>query len=148
MSKVPLPDRGQPLDLSYVYQLASAINDIATQVTSSSSRYTTIDTVSAGQQSVKTADSRIVGGYVAVTNDSSNTTETESSFSYSFSDFQFVPIVTATPIIIGDVATDATKDVSVVLTTVTTNKVEGVVRFNTLGVTSVGINLVIVGIPV
>lgn len=148
MSKVPLPERGQPLDLTYIYQLANAVNDLSTQVTSSASRYTSIDTVSAGQQSVKTSDARVVGGFVNVTNDSSNTTGTETSFSYSFSDFQYVPIVTATPIIVGDVATDAAKDITVVLTTVTTNKVEGVVRFNTIGVSSVGINLLIVGIPV
>jgi hypothetical protein len=36
----------------------------------------------------------------------------------------------------------------VVLTRVTTNRVEGVVRFNTIGVASVGVNLMIVGVPV
>jgi hypothetical protein len=148
MSKVPLPERGQPLDLTYIYQIANALNDLSNQVTSSSNKYTSVDTVSAATQLIKTADTRIVAGYVVVTNTDSNTTESEATFSYNFTDFQYVPIVTATPILVGDVATDASKDVSVVLTSVTTNKVDGVVRFNTLGVSSVGINLIAVGVPV
>lgn len=148
MSKVPLPERGQPLDLTYIYQIANALNDLSTQVTSTSNKYTSIDTVSGQTQLVKTADSRIIGGYVVVTNTDSNTTESEATFSYNFTDFQYVPIVTATPILVGEVATDASKDVSVILTSVTTNRVEGVVRFNTLGVSSVGINLIAIGIPV
>jgi hypothetical protein len=148
MSKVPLPERGQPLDLTYIYQIANALNDLSSKVTSTSNKYTSIDVVSGETQLVKTSDSRIVGGYVNVTNTDSNTTESEATFSYNFSDFQFVPIVTATPILTGEVATDATKDVSVILTSVTANRVEGVVRFNTLGVSSVGINLIAIGIPV
>lgn len=148
MAKVPLPERGQPLDLTYIYELAKAINDLSSQFSSSANKYTSIDTVSAGQQSIRTSDARVVGGYISVTNDSENTTNAETKFTYNFSDFQYVPVVTATPIVSGEVATDASKDVSVVLTRVTANMVEGVVRFNTLGVTSVGVNLLIVGIPV
>jgi hypothetical protein len=148
MSKIPLPERGQPLDLTYIYQLANAVNDLSNQVSSSASRYTTIDTPGGDQRSVRTSDARIVGGYVKVTNLDSNTTGSEASFSYSFSDFQSIPIITATPILTGEVATDASKDISVLLTTVTTNNVSGVVKFNTIGVSSIGINFLIVGIPV
>jgi hypothetical protein len=148
MSKIPLPERGQPIDLTYIYQLANVVNELSTQITSSSNRFTTVETPS-GTQSVKTSDARIVGGYIKeVTNDSSTTTGTETKFSYTFDPFKFVPVVTASPIILGDIATDASKDVSVILTTVTTAKVEGIVKFNTTGVSSVGINLLIVGIPV
>lgn len=147
MSKVPLPERGQPLDLTYIYQLANAVNDLASQVSSSSNRYTSIETPS-GEQSVKTSDARIVAGYYEISNLSANTAGTETEFEYSFSNFQYPPIVTATPILVGDVATDASKDVTVVLRTITTNKVTGIIKFNTIGVSSIGINLVIVGIPV
>jgi hypothetical protein len=148
MSRVPLPERGQPLDLAYIYQLANAVNELAVQLSPTVGRYTSIDTVSAGTQSVRTSDARIVGGYVTVANNATTSPDGEGSFSYNFADFQFVPVVTATPILINEVGTDSGKDISVVLTKVTTNRVEGIVRFNTIGIASVGVNLIAIGIPV
>lgn len=148
MARVPLPERGQPLDLSYIYQIANAVNELAVQLSPTVGRYTSVDTVSAGTQSVRTSDARIVGGYVVVNNSSATTADGEGTFSYNFSDFKFVPVVTATPILTGNVGTDASKDIIVVLTRVTTNRVEGIVKFNTIGVADVGINIIAVGIPV
>jgi hypothetical protein len=148
MSKIPLPERGQPLDLSYIYQVANAVNELASQLSPTTGRYTSIDTASAGQQSVRTSDARIVGGYVTVTNSSTTSPDGEGTFSYNFSDFNYAPVVTATPILVDQNSTESGKDISVVLTKVTNNRVEGVVRFNTIGVASVGINLLMVGIPV
>lgn len=148
MSRVPLPERGQPLDLSYIYQLANAVNELAVQLSPTIGRYTSIDTVSAGTQSVRTSDARIVGGYITVANSSTTSPDGEGSFAYNFSDFKFIPVVTATPILINETSTDSGKNISVVLTKITTNRVEGVVKFNTAGVASVGINLLAVGIPV
>lgn len=148
MSKIPLPERGQPLDLNYIYQLSNAVNELSEELSPTTARYTSIDTAASGTQTVRTSDSRIIGGYVAVTNSSSTSPDGEGSFSYNFSDFAYVPIVTATPILIEEGSTESGKDITVVLTKVSTNRVEGVVRFNTIGVASVGINLLIVGVPV
>jgi hypothetical protein len=148
MSRVPLPERGQPLDLAYIYQIANAVNELATQLSPTVGRFTSIDTVSAGVQSVRTSDARIVGGFVLVSNSSATTADGEGTFSYNFSDFKFVPVVTATPILTSNIGTDASKDIIVILTRVTTNRVEGIVKFNTIGVADVGINLIAVGIPV
>ena len=148
MSKIPLPERGQPLDLSYIYQVANAVNELSSQLSPTTGRYTSIDTASAGQQSVRTSDARIVGGYVTVTNSSTTSPDGEGTFSYNFSDFNYAPVVTATPILVDQNSTESGKDISVVLTKVTNNRVEGIVRFNTIGVASVGVNLLMVGIPV
>lgn len=148
MAKVPLPDRGQPLDLSYIYQLAEAINNLSNQLSPVNAKYTTVDTVSNGKQTIRTSDSRIVGGFINITNSSSNTPDNEHEFTYAFSDFAYAPIVTATPIVTDTVNTQASKDVTVILTNVTTSRVDGVVKFGTTGVASIGINLIIVGIPV
>ena len=148
MAKVPLPDRGQPLDLSYIYQLAEAINNLSNQLSPVNAKYTTIDTVSNGKQTVRTSDSRVVGGFINLTNSSVSTPGGEQEFTYSFSDFAYSPIVTATPIVTDTNNTQASKDVTVILTSVTTSRVDGVVKFNTTGVASIGINLLIVGIPV
>ena len=148
MARVPLPERGQPLDLSYIYQIANAVNEIAVQLSPTVGRYTSIDTAGGVTQTVRTSDARIVGGFVEVTNDSATTADGESSFFYNFSDFKFVPVVTATPILTSNVGTEASKDIIVVLTRITTNRVEGIVKFNTIGVSEVGINIIAVGIPV
>ena len=148
MSKIPLPERGQPLDLSYIYQVANAVNELSAQLSPTTGRYSSIDTASAGQQSVRTSDARIVGGYVTVTNSSTTSPDGEGSFSYNFSDFNYAPIVTATPLLVDENSTESGKDISVVLTKITNNRVEGIVKFNTIGVASVGVNLLMVGIPV
>jgi hypothetical protein len=100
-------------------------------------------------QTVKTSDARIIGKFVPVTNNSSVNPDGEVEFYYNFgSDFAYVPIVTATPILIEESTTGSGKDLSVVLTSVTRSRVVGVVRFNKIGVASVGVNLLIVGIPI
>ena len=146
MAKVPLPERGQPLDVTYIYQLAEAVNDLSTQVSSATYNYTTVDTVSAGKQSVKTSEVRMIGGYVPVSNTSSVTTSSEKDFTYEFDgNFKHPPIVTATPVNTG--LTPSGKNVTVVLTYVGESRVEGTVRFNSPGDLSVTIHLIILGIP-
>jgi hypothetical protein len=146
MSILPVPERGQPLDVTYIYQIVKAINDLSVQVSPSTYKYVTVDTPTSGKQSVKASEARIIGGYVQVTTSTTQTAGSSQSFSYDFStDFKFAPVVTATPINVGN--TDAGKDVTVTLKSVSTSRVEGTVKFNTGGDTSIGINLVIIGIP-
>jgi hypothetical protein len=146
MAILPLPERGQPLDVTYLYQIVKAINDLSTQSSTSVYKYVTVDTPNAGKQSVKTSEARIIGGYVQVTSSSSQTAGSSQAFSYNFpSEFKFAPIVTATPINIGN--TDAGKDVTVTLLSISTSKIEGTVKFNIGGDTSIGVNLIIIGIP-
>jgi hypothetical protein len=148
MSRVPLPERGQPLDLSYIYQLANAVNELATQLSPTAGRYTSVDTVSAGIQNLRTSDARVVALYERVANSSTTSPDGEGSFSFTFSDFQFAPVVTATPILTDESNTESGKNITVVLTRITTNRVDGIVRFNSEGVASVGVNMIAVGVPV
>ncbi len=147
MAKIPLPQRGQPIDLSYLYEIANAINNLSAQVSPSSYKYVTVDTPTSGKQNVKASEAKIIGGYIEVANNSTVSASNEKEFSYSITggEFKYAPIVTATPVMIG--TTDAGKSASVILKNVTTSKVEGVVKFNVSGDAKVGINLIIVGIP-
>jgi hypothetical protein len=146
MAKVPLPERGQPLDVTYIYQLADALNDVSTQVSSATYNYTTVDTVSAGKQSIKTSDARVVGGYVEVANNSTVSAGNEKTFSYDFpSDFKYAPIASATAVNIGN--TPAGQNVNVILKSVTTSRVEGIVRFGASGDLSLAVHIIIIGIP-
>lgn len=145
MSRVPVPERGQPLDLTYIYQLANAVNDLSDELSTNSYNYLSVDTPTAGRQSVKTAEGKVVGGYIEVATSSTVSAGNEQEFSYSFEDFKYTPIVTATPVNIGN--TPAGRNVSVILKSITTSSVTGVVRYNTAGDVSLAVNLIIVGVP-
>ena len=146
MATVPLPQRGQPLDVTYIYQLANTINDLSTQISSATYKLTEVDTIGAGKQTIKTSESRLIGGYVEVANNSTVSAGNEKTFSYDFgSDFKFQPIATATAVNTGN--TPAGQNVSVILKTVTTSRVEGVVRFGASGDLSLAVNLIVLGIP-
>lgn len=146
MAKIPLPERGQPLDVSYIYELAKAVNELSSQVSPATYKYVTVDTPGVGKQSVKASEARILGGYIDVVSSATKSAGNEVAFSYDFpADFKYAPIATATPINVG--GTDAGKNVTVVIKTVTTSKVEGIVRFNSTGDLSVAVNLIVIGIP-
>lgn len=146
MAKIPLPERGQPMDVTYFYQLASAVNDLSTQVSSATYNYTSIDTSTGLKESIKTSDAKIIGGYVEVANNSTISAGNEKTFTYNFpADFKYAPIVSATPVNTGN--TPAGQNVTVILKTVTTSRVEGVVRFGASGDLSLAVHLIIVGIP-
>jgi hypothetical protein len=146
MAKVPLPERGQPIDVAYLYQMANGINQLSDQVSSATYNYATIDTASAGPQNVKTSEMRVVGGSITVQNNSTVTASSTKTFTYTFAgDFKYTPIVTATAVNIGK--TTAGENVSVVITDITRSSVTGLVRFNTSGDLSTVVNLIIIGIP-
>lgn len=146
MAKIPLPDRGQPLDVTYIYQIASAINDVSNEISSATYNYTTISTRDAGPQVIQTRAARIIGGYVDIaTNDMVSAGDTKPwSFPYS-SDFKYPPIATATVVNRG--TSDVGDDVTVIIRSVTTSRIEGIVRFNSSGQASTSVNILAIGIP-
>jgi hypothetical protein len=146
MAKIPLPELGQPLDVSYIYQLANAINELSLQVSPAIYKYVSVDVVNGVQQNAKASETRIIAGYADVVKSANQSIGSQQPFTYNFpADFKFAPIVTATPVNIG--GTEAGKNVSVVIKSITTSKVDGIVNFNSTGDVSIGVNLVIVGIP-
>jgi hypothetical protein len=146
MARIPVPERGQPLDLTYVAQIVNAVNEMSSEISPAVYKYVTVDTPSAGKQSVRASEARFVAGFVQVANNSSVNAGNEKTFSYSFpTDFKYPPIVTATLVNIGN--TSAGKDVSVVITGVTTSSIDGLVKFNISGDVSAGVNLIAIGIP-
>jgi hypothetical protein len=146
MAKIPLPERGQPLDVTYIYQLADAFNDLSDSFSSSVYNYTSVDTISAGTQNVPTSQSRIIGKIVSVADNSTVNAGNEKSFSVSFdTGFKYSPVVTASPVNIG--GTQAGQNITVVITSITTSGVTGVVRFNASGNLSVSVHVIAIGVP-
>jgi hypothetical protein len=146
MAKIPTPDRGQPLDVSYIYQIVEAINELSEQSSSATYRYSSVDT-SAGPQNALITDTKIVAGETTVYNTETDVSagKTE-SFSYSFkSEYKYPPIVTATPVLFS--STGSGRDVSVVIESVTTSRVDGKITFNSSGRAALKVNIIAVGIP-
>ena len=146
MAKIPLPERGQPIDVSYIYQITNAVNQLSDQVSTTGYNYTTIDTVSVGKKDVKTSEARVIGGRYVMAAKSRLADSTE-TFSYSFNgNFKYPPIVTATIVNTGGVGT-AGDAATVVLTSIDSNGLTGLVRFDKAGNASTTVNLIIIGIP-
>jgi hypothetical protein len=146
MSKIPLPERGQPLDVTYVYELAQAVNELSKEVSPATYDYVTVQTSDNGPQNRKITEVRVIGGLEKVASSRSVLTGDQLPFSHSFSgEFRFPPIVTATPINVGQ--TPAGSNATVILNDPSTSSVSGFVRFNTSGDVSLTVNLIIIGIP-
>ena len=147
MANIPVPQRGQPIDATYIYDIVNAVNDLSNQVSSATYKYTNIDVPPSGsKQNIKTSEAKIVAGYIGIADNSTVNAGNEKTFSYNFpADFKYQPIATATPLNIGN--TPAGRDATIVLTSVTTNRLEGVVRFGSSGNISLAVNLIVVGVP-
>jgi hypothetical protein len=146
MAKIPLPERGQPLDVTYISQLAQVVNELSSAISPATYKYTSIDTPNSGKQNIKGSEARVIGGNVSVVSSGTITAGEEKPFAYPFAgEFKYAPIATATAINTGN--TVAGKNVTIVLKSVTTSGLEGVVRFNTSGDVSINVNLIIIGVP-
>jgi hypothetical protein len=145
MAKIQIPQAGQPLDVSYISEMASALNDLQSLVSPNQSKYLTIDTSQSGTQTAMGKNSRFIGGYVEI-KPGTVTGGEGIPFTYSFSsaEFKYPPIVTATVVNKGN--TVAGKDTYVILYPASTSKVDGVVKFDSTGNVIVGVNLIIIGI--
>ena len=149
MAKIPLPERGQPIDVSYVYQMANAINQLADQVTTTGFNYTTVDTPALGKQNIRTSESRIIAGTINVTSNSQEASGSTKTFTYTYNgNFKYTPVATATIVNSGGSATSAAaENATVIITNIDANGLSGLVRFNTGGRATTSVNLIIVGIP-
>lgn len=147
MAKVPLPDRGQPLDVTYLYQLANAINDVADSVSLATSKYATIDTREVGTQVFKIPDIRLYAGYTNVTNAENVTAgQVKESTPVDFGvSFKYPPIVVGS--IVNNNTQTSGNSATVVVSSVTTTSVSFRVRFDTAGEATVGVNFIAIGVP-
>lgn len=147
MARIPVPDRGQPIDVSYISQIVTAVNELSSKVSSATYRYASVDTPS-GKEILSVADLKIVAGekqvYSAVT---AFTPDTSESFSYSFGsdEYKYPPIVTVTPVVFEGTAVN--QELSVLITSVTRSSVSGVVNFNTTGNVALKLNILAIGVP-
>jgi hypothetical protein len=139
MAAIPLPEKGQPLDVNYIYEMANQINNLTNTIAVRSSTSSRVNT-----QSETTSNLRIFASTIPISTTSATSGQTE-TFSFNYPELKFVPVATAT--VVNNSGSDAGKAASVILNVVTTSKSEGVVRFGSSGAVDLSVNVIVVGIP-
>lgn len=148
MAKLPTPDRGQPLDVSYIYQIVDAINDISSQISSATYKYASIATPNGGTQNTLITDTKVVGGTVDIYSTLTDVTPgltVDKSFSFGAGEFKYPPIVTATPVLTSQ--SQSGSNLSVTIKQITTSRVDLSVTFFGTGKAALKLNLIAIGIP-
>lgn len=150
MAKVPLPERGQPLDVAYIYQMANAINQTSDQIATTSKNYSSVYTASAGTQQVKNAELRFYADKVRLVTEESVTAQTVKTKTINFgtnNQFGYAPVVMATPVISAETVTDASQQTSVVVSSVTASSCDITLRFAKTGTATVDVYILAIGLP-
>ena len=146
MARIPVPQRGQPLDVSYVYNLVDTVNQLSDIVGTNQSVTQIRNDKTGTSNTVGTGRASILGATVNVaTSLQILTAGAQESFVINYN-FKYPPIIVATPWNTGD--TDAGKNVSVVITKVSNSSASFLVRFDTTGVATVDVNVLAIGIPI
>jgi hypothetical protein len=147
MARLPTPDRGQPIDVPYIYTMVNAINSISDQVDSSSQKYTTIYSRDVSKLDLRTSDTKFFASFVDLPQQLQVSAGDSRPFSFDVSgvSFKYAPIATVSPVNTG--TGEASNDVSVTITSITNSRIDGFVRFNSSGQVNIAINVIAIGVP-
>lgn len=145
--KLPLPQRGQPFDVAFIYDIVNSVNELWSKVTVSASAYASLWTIN-GRKINRNSEVKFVTGYVKLPKPSADVAAgTKVDFEYFFDlAFKYPPVVTVSPVSAGT-ATGTAKSATAMITTLTTNMVKGSVRFDEKGTYDIGINIIAIGVP-
>lgn len=135
-----LPERGQPIDVTYLYRMAQAINDLTAKVVVSTYNNTTV-----GQQSIQTSNAMIHCTETNLAQTVSKDTSIEWHVDLT-TQFLLNPSVTCSVFNRGKTAPG--NDAIVTITNITPNRVDGVIKFLTAGSVNVDVIVQAIGIPV
>lgn len=141
--RIPLPERGQPLDVDYLYQMATQINSLTNQIASTSTTLSTIDNGVTGRVDNTTNNLRFVAKTKSVKVGSVSAGTSEPWFIDFSPDFLYIPIVTATPV--NNTLSTAGNNITIVIKNVTTSRVDGNILYNTSGTVDLNINVLAIG---
>lgn len=146
MARIPLPERGQPLDLSYIYLMAQAINDLAGEGSALTQNNNFImQGQVGGSKSSKLLKSQTVGAYTTISATSVKSGDEYTSTITFTQPFSSPPIVTATVVNTSD--TKSGTDVTLTIKNITATDVTVSAKFGTSGVSTIGVNIIAVGLP-
>jgi hypothetical protein len=141
--KIPLPERGQPIDLNYLSEIAKSINQISNSVLTSNTT-SVVDNKIQPADDVTTNKLRFYAVTTPIQNANVNA-GTSQNWSVAFkSDFLFTPVAVAT--VQNNTASTAGNNVTLVIKNITTGTVEGNVLYNVGGSIDININVIAIGV--
>lgn len=141
--KIPVPQRGQPLDVDYIYQIINQLNTLTNQISANSTTLSTVDNGIVGQKDVTTNNLRFVAITKNIKKDAATANQSQTWFIDFSPQFLYVPVVTATAV--NKNGSAAGDNLSVVIKNVSTSRVDGSVRFGTSGNIDVNVNIIAIG---
>ena len=141
MGILATPNRGQPLDVDYISQIAGQVNQLTTLVGDRSSSFSTINDVT-----VKTADIKMFAKTVNVFASTNKTDGDVVDYTISYPPFNGNPVVTAT--IVSGSSSSIGDDATVVLKNVSTSSCTFRVTFNTGGNLDIFVNVLAIGMSI
>ena len=141
MGILATPNRGQPLDVDYISQIAGQVNQLTTLGGDRSSSFSTINDVT-----VKTADIKMFAKTVNVFASTNKTDGDVVDYTISYPPFNGNPVVTAT--IVSGASSSIGDDSIVVLKNISTSSCTFRVTFNTGGNLDIFVNILAIGFPV
>lgn len=145
MAAISLPEKGQPLDVNYIYEMASQINSLTNTLAIRQTSSSQVNKVTETTGNLRFFASTLL---VSEKNASSTQVIKMPDFNYSSAGFKTAPVVVATLVNYGGVSgTDAGNSASLVLTSVGTTQALGDIRFSQSGGINIGVNLIAIGVP-
>jgi hypothetical protein len=145
MASISLPEKGQPIDVNYIYEMASQINSLTNALAVRSSSSSQVNKVTE-----TTGNLRFFAATLPVSAKTASSTEVIDmpDFNYSSAGFKTPPVVVATVVNNGGVSgVDSGNSATVILDSVGTSQSTGVIRFGLSGGLNISINVIALGIP-
>jgi hypothetical protein len=141
MGILSTPNRGQPLDVDYIAQIATQVNQLTTLVGDRSSSFSSVNDVS-----VKTSDMKFFAKTVNVFASTNKTDGDAVDYTVSYPPFNGNPIVTAT--IVSGASSTIGDDATVVMKNISSSNCTFRITFNTGGNLDIFVNIIAIGFPV
>ena len=141
MGILATPNRGQPLDVDYISQIAGQVNQLTTLVGDRSSAFSTVNDVN-----TKTSDIKIFAKTVNVFSSTNKTDGDVVDYTVSYPPFSGNPVVTAT--IVSGSSSSIGDDAVVVLKNISTSSCTFRVTFYPGGSLDIFVNLIAVGFSI
>ena len=145
MAQIPLPERGQPLDVTYIYQVVDALNSLTKQVSDTGAEYSVVDVVGQETKNQKTSNTKFVGKFKQIATAETVTAGQEKSYLIDYPSFKFPPIITVS--VVNKGGTTAGANTTIVLGDITTTQANFTVRYSLSGTATIGVNLIAIGVP-
>ena len=141
--KLPFPQRGQPIDVDYIYKIVEQINTLTNLISFNSTTLSTVDNGIVGQKDSLTSNLRFYAITKNIKKDQATANQSQAWFVDFAPQFLYIPIVTATAI--NKNGSTAGDNVTIVIKNVSTSRVDGAVRFGTGGNIDINVNIIAVG---